>query len=119
MLKNEIKNHIVDATAQPVGRLASKVASLLIGKHRISYTPYILNNDRVTVNNASKMTVSGNKLTQKKYYRVSMHPGGLKSRKMEEVMKKNPAEVLRRTIYNMLPKNKHRAELVKHLMINN
>jgi large subunit ribosomal protein L13 len=111
--------HKIDATDQPLGRLASRVATLLRGKHKPSFVYNIDNGDFVHVENASKIKLTGKKLDQKKYYHHSGYPGGLKTKTLKELFEKNPAEVLKRAVYNMLPKNKLRKEMMKRLKINN
>ncbi|MCF7907040.1 50S ribosomal protein L13 [Patescibacteria group bacterium] len=113
------KTHNIDATDKILGRLASRVSLLLTGKNKANYFPNKDQGDSVIINNAAKIKVSGNKMTQKIYYRHSGYPGGLKTKKMKEIFEKNPAELLEKAIYNMLPKNKLRAERMKRLQINN
>lgn len=107
--------HVIDATNQSLGRLASKIAVLLRGKHKPNFTPHLDQGDKVKVLNVDKIKVTSKKLEQKVYYKYSGYPGGLKKRKMAEVFEKNPQEVLRRAVYNMLPKNKLRAKMMKRL----
>jgi large subunit ribosomal protein L13 len=95
------------------------VSLLLTGKNKVNYFPNKDQGDFVIINNAGKIKVSGNKMTQKIYYRHSGYPGGLKTKKMKEIFEKNPSELLEKAIYNMLPKNKLRAERMKRLQINN
>jgi large subunit ribosomal protein L13 len=113
------KTHNIDATDKILGRLASRVSLLLTGKNKVNYFPNKDQGDFVIINNAGKIKVSGNKMTQKIYYRHSGYPGGLKTKKMKEIFEKNPSELLEKAIYNMLPKNKLRAERMKRLQINN
>jgi len=114
-VKIERKNHQIDATDQAIGRLASQVALLLRGKHKINFSPQIDNGDFVIVSNIDKVKITGKKLEQKKYYSYSGYPGGLKTKKMSDVFKTKPEEVLKRAVYNMLPKNKLRQEMIKRL----
>ncbi len=115
MLKIERKIHKIDATGKVLGRLATQTAQLLMGKGKASYRPNIDNGDIVVIQNVKKMKITGKKLEQKKYYHHSQYPGGLKSKKMGEVFLKNPEEVFKKTIWNMLPKNKLRKPRVKRL----
>lgn len=113
-------NSELDATGKPVGRLASEIASLLIGKHRPDYMPNMDMGDSVQVMNASQMKITGkNKMVQKKYYGHTMYPGGLKEESMKKVWDRDPSEVLRRSVSRMLPKNKLRNERMKRLSITN
>lgn len=113
------KTHQIDASNKILGRLASRISLLLTGKNKANYQPNKDQGDVVIINNASKIKVSGNKMTQKIYYRHSGYPGGLKTRKMKEIFEKNPAQLLEKAVYNMLPKNKLRAGRMKRLQINN
>ncbi|MEK7203762.1 MAG: 50S ribosomal protein L13 [Patescibacteria group bacterium] len=105
----------IDASNQPLGRLASKIAQFLRGKQSPSFQPYILSKEKVMVSNAGKMKFTGRKMEQKKYYHYSGYPGGLKEKKMKDVFEKNPNEVLRRAVWGMLPKNRLRKEMIKNL----
>lgn len=117
MIKRE--NHKIDATDQSLGRLSTKIARLLIGKHKVTFVPNIDGGDFVEVENASKIKFTGNKFNQKKYYHHSGYPGGLKSKSLKHIFEKNSAEVLHKSVFNMLPKNKLRNEMIKRLKINN
>ncbi len=101
----ERKWYLVDAKDQVVGRLASKIAMVLMGKHKPHYTPYIDTGDFVVVTNAAKVRFTGNKWKKKVYYRHSGYPGGLKSRTAGEMLKRRPEEILRHAVRGMLPKN--------------
>jgi len=107
----------IDATDKVLGRMASEIAKMLIGKHRAGYRPNVDSGDFVVVANVSKMKITGNKLGQKVYYHYSGYPGGMKTKKMSEVMSANPADVLRRAVRNMLPKNKLQTPRLKRLTI--
>lgn len=96
---------VVDATNQMVGRLASKVANILIGKGKVAYSPNQDHGDHVVVINAEKVKLSGNKPETKQYFRHSRHPGGAKFRSFKEQMSQNPAEVIKHAVYGMVPKN--------------
>jgi large subunit ribosomal protein L13 len=108
---------IVDATDKILGRLASKVASILRGKDKVIFSPHQDTGDEVIVINASKIKVTGNKLTTKEYKRYSSYPGGLNTETMEAVMKKNPGYVIRHAVKGMLPKNKLADKLLKKLRV--
>ena len=109
------KTHTIDATDQVLGRLATQIATLLIGKGKESYRPNDDNGDIVIVKNTKKMKITGKKLDQKLYYHHSGYPGGLKTKKMGDVFKNDPNQVLHKAVYNMLPKNKLRKPRIKRL----
>jgi len=109
--------HKIDATDKVLGRLATEVAKLLQGKHKPSYQPHIDNGDMVIVSNISKIKITGKKLEQKTYYNYSGYPGGLKRTQMKKIFYISPEEVFKKTIFNMLPKNKTRANIIKRLKI--
>lgn len=109
----------LDATGKILGRLASEAATLLRGKNRPGFRPYQVSGDKVVIINAAKIRVTGKKLTDKRYYRHSGYLGNLKFATMGEIMSKNPAEVLRRAIKGMLPKNKLQDKFLKNLKIFN
>lgn len=111
------ETHLLDATGQSLGRLASKIAILLRGKHKSSFAPHKDVGDFVTVENIEKMIFSGKKMEQKTYYKHSGYPGGLKAWKLKEVFGKNPGAVLRKAVAGMLPKNKLRSQQIKRLVI--
>lgn len=96
---------LVDATDQPVGRLASQIAQILKGKHKPQYTPHVDTGDFVIIINADKIRVTGTKAASKSYYRHSGFPGGLKSETFTEAMAKHPERVLEHAVKGMLPKN--------------
>jgi len=107
----------VDATGISLGRLASDLATHLIGKHKPSYLPHIDAGDNVEVTNIALVKITGKKLSQKNYYHHTFHPGGLKTMPMEKLFAEDPAEVLRKAVSRMLPKNSHRVERMKRLKI--
>lgn len=116
---SEIKRDwwLVDASTLPLGKLAVIIADKLMGKSKVSYTPHIDNGDYVVVTNAKLIQVTGNKMTQKMYYRHSGFPGGLKELKLEEVIEKNPSVAIREAVKGMLPKNKLAADRLARLKI--
>ena len=116
---SEIKRDwwLVDASTLPLGKLAVIIADKLMGKSKVSYTPHIDNGDYVVVTNAKSIQVTGNKMTQKMYYRHSGFPGGLKELKFEEVIEKNPSVAIREAVKGMLPKNKLAADRLARLKI--
>ena len=100
------KWYVVDAEGQTLGRLSSEIASILRGKHKVTYTPHVDTGDNVIIINAEKVYLSGNKEQDKIYYRHSNHPGGLKSVSAGELKEKNPVRLLETSIKGMLPKSK-------------
>src|SRR6202142_2297215 len=100
---------VVDATDQVLGRLATKVARMVIGKDKASFTPYLDSGDHVVVINADKIKLTGNKLEQKVYYSHSGYPGGLKEVPANRVRETKPDWMIREAVLGMLPKNKLRA----------
>jgi len=108
---------VVDAKDQVLGRLATKVARMLIGKDKPSFTPYLDSGDHVVVINANQIKMTGNKLEQKMYYSHSGYPGGLKEVPAKRVRETKPEWVVREAIVGMLPKNKLRARRAKKLRV--
>ena len=104
-LEVERKWYLIDADGEILGRLATKIATILRGKHKPEYTPHIDTGDFVVVINAEKIQVTGKKETDKKYYRHSGYPGGLKIASFKELMEKNPTAALEKAVKGMLPHN--------------
>jgi large subunit ribosomal protein L13 len=98
--------YVVDAEGLTLGRLATQIADTLRGKRKPQYTPHVDTGDFVVVVNAEKIAVTGNKLDQKRYYRHSGYPGGLRSRTLREQLDRRPTEVIRTAVKGMLPKNR-------------
>ena len=98
--------YIIDAAEAPMGRVATQIANLLIGKSKPTYTPHIDNGDYVVVINAGKTVVTGAKETDKTYYRHSGFPGALKERTVKEVRERSPERLIEAAVKGMLPKNK-------------
>nr|WP_221893463.1 50S ribosomal protein L13 [Cetobacterium sp. 2A] len=109
-------NHY-DAEGKILGRLAAEIAKRLMGKDKVSYTPHIDGGDFVIVTNIEKVAVTGKKLTDKIYYNHSGFPGGLRERRLEEILAKNPKEALMLAVKRMLPKNKLGSEQLTRLRI--
>ncbi len=107
----------IDAAGQAVGRVASQIAMVLMGKHEPDYDRSLDTGDMVKVINASKVIFTGNKLVQKDYYHHSMHPGGIKRVPMQHVFVEDPAEVIRHAVNGMIPKNRQREDLMRRLTI--
>ena len=106
--------YVVDADGKTLGRLATAIAITLRGKNKPQYTPHLDTGDFVIVVNADKIAVTGQKLDQKRYYRHSGYPGGLRSRTLREQLERQPAEVLRKAVKGMLPRNRlSRAQITK------
>jgi large subunit ribosomal protein L13 len=105
---------VVDATGQTLGRLATQIADTLRGKRKPEYTPHCDTGDFVIVVNAERISVTGRKREQKRYYRHSGYPGGLRSRTLAEMLERRPEEVIRHAVKGMLPRNRlGRAQLRK------
>src|SRR5260370_5096084 len=108
---------VVDATNQVLGRLATKVARMLIGKDKANFTPYLDSGDHVVVINADKIRMTGNKIEQKVYYSHSGYPGGLKAVPVKRVREARPEWMVREAVLGMLPKNKLRARRARKLRV--
>ena len=108
---------LIDASTLPLGKLAVVIADKLMGKSKVTYTPHIDNGDYVVVINAKNLVVTGEKMTQKKYYRHSGFPGGLTELKLEEVIEKDPSVAIREAVKGMLPKNKLSADRLARLRV--
>jgi len=108
---------VIDATNEVPGRLATKIAQLLMGKNKADYTPHIDSGAVVEVRHASNMRMSLKKLEDKIYYKHTGHPGHLRETKQKEVFEKDPTDVLRRAVKNMLPNNKLHNLRMKRLII--
>ena len=108
---------LVDANDQNLGRLATQIATLLLGKHKPSYTPGMEIGDYVVVVNAEQITVTGTKLEDKNYYRHSMYPGGLKTTNLRRQLATHPDRVIRSAVWGMLPHNAFGRKLIRKLRI--
>lgn len=115
---SEVKEtwHVVDAAGRPLGRLASEVAATLRGKNRPTFTPSMGNGDFVIVVNAAQVKISGD-MTEKKYWRHSQYPGGLKSISQDKLLATRPERVIEYAVKGMLPHNSLGAVLLKHLKV--
>lgn len=109
--------YLVDAKDKILGRLAAKIATILMGKGKVIYSPHQDTGDEVIVINARHIKTTGKKLTEKLYKRYSAYPGGLNQETLEVVLKKKPDYVIRHAIKGMLPKNKLGAKLLKKLRV--
>ena len=117
----ERKWFVVDANGENLGRLATRIAAVLLGKHKPTFTPGVEMGDYVIVVNAERVTVTGTKTTSKKdskvYYHHSGYPGGLKSITLRDQLKKHPDRVLRSAVWGMLPHNRMGRSLLKRLKV--
>ena len=111
--------HRIDAAGQLVGRLATQVAKLLLGKHKATFTPQVDNGDFVVIDNASAVRFSGKKFDTKKYFHYSGYPGGMKVKKASELKVTNPSELIEQAVSRMLPRTKHRTDILKRLIVKN
>ena len=109
--------YLIDASTLPLGKLAVVIADKLMGKSKVTYTPHTDNGDYVIVINAKNLKVTGNKLTDKMYYRHSGFPGGIKSLKLEEVIEKDPSYAIKEAVKGMLPKNKLATDRMSRLRV--
>ena len=113
----ERKWHVLDASGRPVGRIASDAARLLLGKHKPTYEPHLAMGDHVIVVNAGEVILTGNKASEKTYYRHSGHPGNLRARSFEQQMERDPRKVIEIAVKGMLPHNVRGRELFRHLKV--
>ncbi|MCL6450393.1 MAG: 50S ribosomal protein L13 [Acetobacteraceae bacterium] len=109
--------YVVDAAGQPLGRLASRVAAVLRGKHRPDFSPHLDLGDHVVVINAARVTLTGRKLDTKIYYRHSLYPGGLKAEPARSLLARRPEAVVERAVRGMLPHNRLGRQLIKKLKV--
>lgn len=109
--------YVIDASNQTLGRISTIIATHLMGKHKPQYTSHIDCGDNVVVINAEKIQVTGNKLTEKKYYRHSGYPGGIKEKVLEDVLSSHPERVIEHSVKGMLPKNRLQDVRMKRLKV--
>lgn len=116
---NEITHdwYLVDANDQTLGRLATKIASVILGKNKPTFTPGVDLGDFVVVINAERIRVTGNKMEDKIYYHHSLYPGGLKKISLRDQLQKHPDRVIRRAVWGMVPHNKRGRQLIKKLKV--
>lgn len=117
--KEEVKRdwYVIDAANKPLGRVASKVAMILRGKHKPIYTPHVDTGDFVIVINADKVALTGKKLDNKMYYHHTGYPGGIKETNARTLMKKSPEKVVYKAVWGMLPHNVLGRKMIKKLKI--
>ena len=109
--------YVVDAENEVLGRLASKIAYILRGKHKPNFTPHVDCGDHVIVINAEKVKLTGNKMTDKQYIRHTGYPGGQRTENPERLLARKPAAVVEKAIKGMLPKNRLGSELFRNLHV--
>lgn len=109
--------HLFDAKGKILGRLATEIAGILIGKHKKTYAPHLDSGDYAVVVNAKEVAVTGKKEKQKVYYRHSGYPGGLKAERLEELRARNPKRIIEYAVWNMLPKNRLRKNRMARLKV--
>jgi large subunit ribosomal protein L13 len=111
------KWYVIDANDQVLGRIATKAATILSGKHRPHYAPFLVTGDHVVIINAEKVRLTGQKREEKVYRWHTLYPGGLRESKVSEVLEERPEKVIREAILGMLPKNKLRKRLIQRLKV--
>ena len=116
---NEIQRkwYVIDAAGKPLGRLVSQVAQVLMGKNKPIWTPNVDCGDYVIIVNAEKVSLSGDKLHNKKYYNVSGYDGGLRTRTAEVMINEFPCEMIERSVHGMLPKGRLGRQIIKKLFV--
>ena len=120
MLRKEdvsTKWYLIDAEGENLGRVATKAAHILRGKHKVTYTPYVDCGDAVIIINAGKVNLTGDKLNKKVYYNHSGYPGGLRERTAKTMLKDYPVEMVERAVKGMLPKNRLGRQMYKKLFV--
>jgi large subunit ribosomal protein L13 len=108
---------VIDANNQPLGRVATRVATILRGKNKVTFTPHVDTGDFVVVINATKVRLTGRKSSQKQYYRYSGHPGGLRVTTFDKVIVKHPELPIEQAVRGMLPKNVLGRQLIGKLKV--
>ena len=108
---------VVDADGQTLGRLATRIATLLRGKHRVTFSTHIDTGDPVIVLNAAKIKVTGRKLQAKQYVRHSGYPGGMRTESLERLLARRPEEVIRRAVRGMVPQNRLGEQMMRKLHV--
>src|SRR5215475_962279 len=111
------KWYVIDATDQVLGRVATKAATILTGKHRPQYAPFLVSGDHVVIVNADKIRLTGQKLDSKVYRHHTLYPGGLREIAAKRVFESKPDKMIREAVLGMLPKNKLRKRMVKRLKV--
>ena len=111
------KWHLVDAEGKTLGRLASQIAQIIMGKHKSTYTPHVDTGDYVVVINAAKIRVTGSRMTTKNYYSHSLYIGGLRTVPLNELLKTKPERVIRNAVWGMIPKGRLGHKMIKKLKV--
>jgi len=111
------KWYVIDAADQVLGRIATKAATILSGKHRPQYAPFLVSGDHVVIVNANKIRLTGQKLDSKVYRHHTLYPGGLREVSAKRVFESKPDKMIREAVLGMLPKNKLRKRMVKRLKV--
>src|SRR5437868_6091237 len=111
------KWYVIDAADQVLGRIATKAATILSGKHRPQYAPFLVSGDHVVIINADKIKLTGQKLDQKVYRWHTLYPGGLRQVSAKRMYESKPEKMIREAVLGMLPKNKLRKRMVKRLKV--
>ncbi|MBM3212205.1 50S ribosomal protein L13 [Candidatus Poribacteria bacterium] len=111
------KWYLVDAEGKTLGRLASKVAFILRGKHKPDFTPFLDMGDNIIIVNAEKVNITGNKYNDKVYYRHSGYPGGIKAETFSKMIVRKPEDVITIAVKGMLPHNRLGRKIIKHLKV--
>lgn len=115
---NQVQNwHLIDASGLTLGRMATRVATLIRGKHKVDFSPNIDGGDQVVIINADKVVLTGDKLEGKKYYNHSGHPGGLRVRTAQTMIERYPEEMVREAVRGMVPHTKLGRQQIKHLHV--
>ena len=109
--------YIIDAEGKTLGRLATLVATYLLGKHKVRFSPHLDCGDKIVIINAAKISVTGNKLEDKMYYRHSGYPGGIKETSLANLLARNPAAALEKAVTGMLPKNRLTDDRLRRLKV--
>ena len=109
--------HLIDAKDKTLGRISTKIADILRGKNKPIFSPHMDCGDYVVIINAKDIKLTGNKLSQKKYYRHSRYPGGFKEITAEKLLDQKPEKILEKAIYGMIPNNKLKKDILKKLKI--
>lgn len=111
------QKHVIDASGKILGRLATEAATLLMGKNKPEYVPYLDNGDIVIVTNAAKIKITGKKATDKKYVRHSGYPGGLKVETFEKLLIRKPEKIIEHAVWGMMPKTKLGKKMISKLTV--
>jgi len=109
--------HVIDAEDQVLGRMATRIATLLMGKHKPGYTPFLDCGDHVVVINAEKIVLTGNKMNDKMYYRHTGYPGGIKEARARRILREHPTRIVESAVHGMVPKTKLGRQMLTKLRV--